>query len=80
MAYRCRTPGHRVSVAGGGRCSGRRSSTIILVLDDARVVNASASAGHLVAVTRQALQNLTPVQLAGVLAHEFGHHLGSAPE
>ncbi|MGH3776678.1 MAG: M48 family metalloprotease [Pseudonocardiaceae bacterium] len=52
----------------------------ILVLDDARVVNASASAGHLVAVTRQALQNLTPVQLAGVLAHEFGHHLGSAPE
>ncbi|MGH3672715.1 MAG: M48 family metalloprotease [Pseudonocardiaceae bacterium] len=51
----------------------------ILVIDDTRVVNASASAGHLVAVTRKALQNLTPVQLAGVLAHEFGHHLGSAP-
>lgn len=39
-------------------------------------VNAYAAAGHTVAVTEAAVQNLSPAQLEAVLAHELGHHLG----
>lgn len=38
-------------------------------------VNATASGGHTIAVTRRALQ-LPTHQLRAVLAHELGHHLG----
>ncbi|MBL1067749.1 M48 family metalloprotease [Streptomyces sp. 7-21] len=39
-------------------------------------INAFASAGHIVAVSERALRTLPPGQLAGVLAHELGHHMG----
>ncbi|MFI5620867.1 M48 family metalloprotease [Streptomyces sp. NPDC051567] len=38
--------------------------------------NASAAAGHLVGVTRYAVERLPRSQLAAVLAHELGHHTG----
>ncbi|WNI29865.1 M48 family metalloprotease [Streptomyces sp. ITFR-6] len=37
-------------------------------------LNAYAAAGHIVGVTRFALENLSSAQLAAVLAHELGHH------
>lgn len=39
-------------------------------------INAAASSGHIVTVTRAALQTMAPRELAAVLAHELGHHLG----
>jgi len=46
-----------------------------LWVQDSRGLNAYASAGHIVIVTRAALRGLPAPQLAGVLAHELGHHL-----
>ncbi|MFE1787283.1 M48 family metalloprotease [Streptomyces sp. NPDC059525] len=45
-----------------------------LWVEDSDQLNALAAAGHIVAVTRQALEHLPPAQLAAVLAHELGHH------
>ncbi|MFE5791392.1 M48 family metalloprotease [Streptomyces sp. NPDC056503] len=39
-------------------------------------LNATAAAGHIVAVTRHALDRLSDTRLAAVLAHELGHHVG----
>ncbi|ATL69854.1 M48 family metalloprotease [Nocardia terpenica] len=39
-------------------------------------LNAFASSGHIVAVTRGSLDRLAPQHLSAVLAHELGHHLG----
>ncbi|MGW1226543.1 M48 family metalloprotease [Streptomyces sp. NPDC002530] len=39
-------------------------------------LNAYAAAGHIVGVTRFAVENLPSAQLAAVLAHELGHHTG----
>ncbi|MFK0096975.1 M48 family metalloprotease [Streptomyces sp. NPDC091040] len=39
-------------------------------------LNAYAAAGHIVGVTRFALEHLSSAQLAAVLAHELGHHAG----
>lgn len=47
----------------------------VLMVDNTPQLNAAACAGHVVAVTRQALGSLSDDQLAGVLAHELGHHL-----
>lgn len=46
-----------------------------LWVQDSREPNAYATSGHIVAVTRAALE-LPPNHLAAVLAHELGHHLG----
>ena len=43
---------------------------------DSDELNAFACGGHLVVVTSFAIEELTPRQLAGVLAHELSHHLG----
>lgn len=43
---------------------------------DSDDLNAFACGGHLVVVTTFAIRELTPRQLAGVLAHELSHHLG----
>ncbi|HUF99251.1 MAG TPA: M48 family metalloprotease [Ilumatobacter sp.] len=43
---------------------------------DSDELNAFACGGHLVIVTSFALAELTPEQVAGVLAHELSHHLG----
>jgi Zn-dependent protease with chaperone function len=45
-----------------------------LWVDDSDDVNAMAAAGHIVGVTSHSLRRLPSAQLAGVLAHELGHH------
>ncbi|MFF7791909.1 M48 family metalloprotease [Streptomyces sp. NPDC007991] len=45
-----------------------------LWIEESDGVNAMAAAGHIVGVTSHSLRTLTPGQLAGVLAHELGHH------
>ncbi|GAA1407915.1 hypothetical protein GCM10009639_57250 [Kitasatospora putterlickiae] len=56
--------------------AGVDARTYDLWIEEGRSVNATAAAGHIVAVTRYALEALPPAQLAGVLAHELGHHRG----
>ncbi len=50
--------------------------TYELWVEDSDELNAYAAAGHIVGITRFALDNLTSAQLAAVLAHELGHHTG----
>lgn len=45
-------------------------------IEESEGLNAYASAGHIVGVTRFALERLSSGQLAAVLAHELGHHTG----
>lgn len=47
-----------------------------LWIEDTDHLNAYAAAGHIVGVTRYALEKLPRSQLAAVLAHELGHHTG----
>ncbi|MET9603889.1 M48 family metalloprotease [Streptomyces sp. NPDC006512] len=47
-----------------------------LWIEESDELNALAAAGHIVAVTRRALEQLPTAQLAAVLAHELGHHVG----
>ncbi|WKX74372.1 M48 family metalloprotease [Streptomyces sp. XD-27] len=47
-----------------------------LWIEDSHDLNAYAAAGHIVGVTRFALERLPSAQLAAVLAHELGHHTG----
>ncbi|WP_030883137.1 M48 family metalloprotease, partial [Streptomyces varsoviensis] len=47
-----------------------------LWIEDSDHLNAVAAAGHIVGVTRFAVQRLPNGQLAAVLAHELGHHIG----
>ncbi|MDT0267693.1 M48 family metalloprotease [Streptomyces sp. DSM 44915] len=47
-----------------------------LWLEESDELNAMAAAGHIVGVTTRSLTRLPPGQLAGVLAHELGHHVG----
>ncbi|MFE5579825.1 M48 family metalloprotease [Kitasatospora sp. NPDC056531] len=47
-----------------------------LWIEDHKAINATAAAGHIVGVTRYALETLPDAQLAAVLAHELGHHRG----
>lgn len=50
-----------------------RYSIRVIDSDD---LNAFACGGHLVIVTSFAIEELTPRELSGVLAHELSHHLG----
>jgi Zn-dependent protease with chaperone function len=47
-----------------------------LWIENSQELNAYAAAGHIVGVTRFALERLPSAQLAAVLAHELGHHTG----
>lgn len=47
-----------------------------LFVQDTDALNAYASSGHVVTVTRKALDAMPHHHLAAVLAHELGHHLG----
>ncbi|MFF9347991.1 M48 family metalloprotease [Streptomyces sp. NPDC014734] len=47
-----------------------------LWIEESDDLNAYAAAGHIVGVTRFALEQLPSAQLAAVLAHELGHHTG----
>ncbi|MGA1052532.1 MAG: M48 family metalloprotease [Ilumatobacteraceae bacterium] len=53
----------------------RRHRYTIRIIDSTEL-NAFACGGHLLIVTSFALEQLSPRQLAGVLAHELSHHLG----
>ncbi|MDX3801406.1 M48 family metalloprotease, partial [Streptomyces sp. AK04-3B] len=57
------------------RRAGIDGSQYTLWLEDTDELNASAAAGHIVGVTRGAMRQ-PPQQLAAVLAHELGHHVG----
>ncbi|MFE1765358.1 M48 family metalloprotease [Streptomyces angustmyceticus] len=46
-----------------------------LWIEDSDHLNALATAGHIVGVTRVSLERLSDGQLAAVLAHELGHHV-----
>ncbi|NIK60823.1 M48 family metalloprotease [Kribbella shirazensis] len=50
-----------------------------LWVEESDTINGAAVAGHSVAITRWALNNLPPRQLQAVLAHELGHHRGGHP-
>ncbi|MDN3242432.1 M48 family metalloprotease [Glycomyces tritici] len=54
--------------------AGIHSGSYQLWIQNSDGINAAAAAGHLVAVTRRALDVLQPHQLQAVLAHELGHH------
>ncbi|WSQ11204.1 M48 family metalloprotease [Streptomyces sp. NBC_01231] len=56
--------------------AGIDSRTYDLWIEDSEDLNAYAAAGHIVGVTRFALEHLPTSQLAAVLAHELGHHTG----
>lgn len=47
-----------------------------LWVEDSDELNAYAAAGHIVGVTKHAVDSLPSAQLAAVLAHELGHHTG----
>ncbi|WP_406093647.1 M48 family metalloprotease [Streptomyces sp. NBC_01013] len=47
-----------------------------LWIENTENLNAYAAAGHIVGVTRFAVESLPSAQLAAVLAHELGHHTG----
>ncbi|MGW1157162.1 M48 family metalloprotease [Streptomyces sp. NPDC002519] len=47
-----------------------------LWVQDSEDLNAVAAAGHIVGVTRFAMNRLPNGELAAVLAHELGHHVG----
>ncbi|MFE2180554.1 M48 family metalloprotease [Streptomyces sp. NPDC059455] len=56
--------------------AGIEEHTYELWVEDSDELNAVAAAGHIVGVTRFALERLPSGQLAAVLAHELGHHVG----
>ncbi|MDX3747720.1 M48 family metalloprotease [Streptomyces sp. AK08-02] len=47
-----------------------------LWVEDSDGLNAVAAAGHIVGVTRYAMNELPNGELAAVMAHELGHHVG----
>ncbi|MGW1168786.1 M48 family metalloprotease [Streptomyces sp. NPDC002550] len=47
-----------------------------LWVEDSDALNAVAAAGHIVGVTRFAMNELPNGELAAVMAHELGHHVG----
>ncbi|MFE2150426.1 M48 family metalloprotease [Streptomyces lavendulae] len=58
------------------RRAGVDRETYELWIQERPGLNATAAAGHVVAVTRHAMERLPNSRLAAVLAHELGHHVG----
>ncbi|MEV0037283.1 M48 family metalloprotease [Streptomyces sp. NPDC050804] len=56
--------------------AGVEAETYELWIEDSDSLNAVAAAGHIVGVTRFAMHQLPNGELAAVLAHELGHHVG----
>ncbi|MFC8920737.1 M48 family metalloprotease [Streptomyces sp. NPDC057116] len=56
--------------------AGVEGRTYELWVEDSDHLNAVAAAGHIVGVTRFAMNQLPNGELAAVLAHELGHHVG----
>ncbi|MFE3198466.1 M48 family metalloprotease [Embleya sp. NPDC059237] len=78
MRRPCPTDARRLDGIWGEvtRRAGVRQETYELWIEDAAELNASAAAGHIVGVTRHAVDRLPDSQLAAILAHELGHHVG----
>lgn len=53
------------------------TESFVLAVVDSQDINAFACGGHLVVVSSFAINELGESELAGVLAHELSHHLGS---
>jgi Zn-dependent protease with chaperone function len=58
------------------RRAGVDQATYELWIQERTELNATAAAGHIVAVTRHAMERLPNSGLGAVLAHELGHHVG----
>ncbi|RST05058.1 peptidase [Streptomyces sp. WAC07149] len=58
------------------RRAGVDRETYELWIQERAGLNATAAAGHIVAVTRHAMDQLPNSRLGSVLAHELGHHVG----
>ncbi|MEU7071243.1 M48 family metalloprotease [Streptomyces narbonensis] len=58
------------------RRAGVDRETYELWIQERTELNATAAAGHIVAVTRHAMDRLPNSRLGAVLAHELGHHVG----
>ncbi|MFI1356890.1 M48 family metalloprotease [Streptomyces sp. NPDC020898] len=56
--------------------AGVEGRTYELWVEDSDGLNAVAAAGHIVGVTRFAMNELPNGELAAVMAHELGHHVG----
>ncbi|MFD3520900.1 M48 family metalloprotease [Streptomyces sp. NPDC058653] len=56
--------------------AGVDASAYTLWVEESADINAAVTGGHIVSVTRHALERLPDGQLAAVLAHELGHHAG----
>ncbi|WP_405613728.1 M48 family metalloprotease [Streptomyces sp. NBC_01508] len=56
--------------------AGVDASAYTLWVEESCDINASATGGHIVSVTSHAVERLPDGQLAAVLAHELGHHVG----
>ncbi|WP_329571238.1 M48 family metalloprotease [Streptomyces sp. NBC_01361] len=56
--------------------AGVDARTYELWVEDSDDLNAVAAAGHIVGVTRFAMNELPNGELAAVMAHELGHHVG----
>ncbi|MET8244655.1 M48 family metalloprotease [Streptomyces sp. NPDC005202] len=56
--------------------AGVEGRTYQLWVEDSDSLNAVAAAGHIVGVTRFAMNELPNGELAAVMAHELGHHVG----
>jgi Zn-dependent protease with chaperone function len=56
--------------------AGVEGRTYELWVEDSDSLNAVAAAGHIVGVTRFAMNELPNGELAAVMAHELGHHVG----
>jgi STE24 endopeptidase len=61
---------------GVTQAAGIDGSRYTLWVEESEEVNATAFEGHMVSVTRWALENEQPLRLQAVLAHELGHHMG----
>jgi Zn-dependent protease with chaperone function len=61
------------------RRAGVDRETYELWIQERAELNATAAAGHIVAVTRHAMERLPNSRLGAVLAHELGHHVGGHP-
>lgn len=56
--------------------AGVDASAYTLWVEDSPEIDGTRAGGHIVSVTRHAVEQLPDGQLAAVLAHELGHHVG----
>lgn len=59
--------------------AGRDGRGYQLFIEDSDELNAFAASGHVVTVTRKAVDTMPHHHLSAVLAHELGHHIGGHP-